>query len=175
MFVAAVNRSEETIIAQVRSGSMDALAELYSQYADRVYGVSLRYLRNPADAQDAVHDVFVAMPRALHQYKHRGVFWPWLRQVTVRFCLMKLRGAQRQVTGDVIEQFAHRSSDVVDQLTAERALAKLSEPLRLVFLLKEIEGYSHAEIATMLDITIAGSTLRLHRAWKQLRKELGDA
>jgi RNA polymerase sigma-70 factor, ECF subfamily len=176
MFVAALNRSEETTVAQARAGSMDALEELYSQHAERVYGVALRYLRVPADAQDAVHDVFVALPRALQQYTHRAAFWSWLRQVTVRYCLMKLRASKRSAGATPLEQQrASKSSDAIDQITIDQALARLPESLRLVFLLKEIEGYSHSEIAGMLDITVAGSTLRLHRAWKQLRKELGNA
>lgn len=162
---------EDAIIERARAGSMPALGALYETYADRVYVVALRFMRSRADAEDVLQDVFVGLPRALQRYTPRDAFWAWLRTVVVRVCLMKLR-AQRRTDIAPIEEIEQRpcvTSDPHDVVAVQRALAQLPEPMRLVFLLKEVEGYSHAEVAEMLDITVAASTLRLFRAWRQLR------
>jgi RNA polymerase sigma-70 factor, ECF subfamily len=164
------------VIAAARSGSLDALGELYRRHADVVYALAYRMLASREDAADVLQDVFVGLPRALQSYAEQGRFESWLKQVTVRTCLMRQRSMRRKretpLEEAVLETRAGPASHPLDRLAVRRALAALPETLRAVFALREIEGYTHAEIAVLLGISEGNSATRLARAWSQLRKEL---
>ena len=164
---------EADIVAATRAGSPAALALVYEQHAERMLAVAYRLLGSHDDAEDVVHDVFVGLPEALRRYEERGSFAAWLRTITARVALARLRetNARPAVDLDVAHVVAPaRSSDA--SLTLERALRELSPSLRAVLVLKEIEGFTHAEIAAMLDITVGASEVRLHRALHALRATL---
>lgn len=173
MHVTAGKALDDAELARrARAGSMEALAELYGRHAGTVYDAALRLLALPADAEDVLHDVFVGLTAALQRYEERGSFAAWLRSIAVRRALMGLR-QQRQ---RVVEHTAIEHDSAVDptrRIAARDAIAALPDPLRVVFVLKEVEGYSHIEIAEQLGITPRASALRLHRAWKLLRNRLG--
>lgn len=160
------------LVRRARAGSMDALAELYDRYAATVYDAALRLLASPADAEDVLHDVFVGLTAALDRYEERGAFGAWVRSIAVRRALMGLRRARRHVVGsDPVKDAS--ATDPTRRIAARDAVAALPDSLRAVFVLKEVEGYSHIEIAEQLGITPRASALRLHRAWKLLRNHLG--
>ncbi|HEU4994922.1 MAG TPA: sigma-70 family RNA polymerase sigma factor [Gemmatimonadaceae bacterium] len=151
-------------------GQADALAELYHRYARAMLAVAYRLLQSREDAEDVVHDVFVGLPEALRRYEERGSLGPWLRKVTTRVALMRLREGTRYETVPLDEDRAATSARSPDAVVAiEDALRHLSPTLRSVLVLKEIEGFSHAEIARMLDISVGASEVRLHRALRSLR------
>jgi RNA polymerase sigma-70 factor (ECF subfamily) len=160
------------LIAAVRSGDAGALGQMYERYADLVYGVAYRVTGGHADAEDVLQDVFVGLPEALRGYEERGSFAAWLKRVTARTALMVLRSQRRLRESDISD--AHEVAetaprvDIEDRLTAANAIARLPDALRVVFMLKEVEGYSHAEIAELLDISASASAVRLFRAWQQL-------
>lgn len=163
------------LLRRVRQGSVDALGELYRAHADAVYTLALRLTGSRADAEDVLHDVFLGLPRAAASYHERGRFAAWLGRVTARAALMRMRARRRKRESPLEEAgspAAARGADPVDRIALERALARLPAPLRVVFVLKEIEGYSHEEIGGMLGITAANSAQRLSRAWKHLRREM---
>jgi RNA polymerase sigma-70 factor (ECF subfamily) len=164
------------VIAAARSGSLDALGELYRRHADAVHALAYRMLGSVDDAADVLQDVFVGLPHALRSYSEQGRFESWLKQVTVRACLMRQRGKRRKRElrlDDVpLDARAAATSHPLDRLAVQRAVEALPDPLRAVFALREIEGYSHAEIGALLGISAANSATRLARAWSQLRKEL---
>ena len=164
------------VIAAARSGSLDALGELYRQHADVVYALAYRMLASRDDAADVLQDVFVGLPRALRSYREQGRFGSWLKQVTVRTCLMRQRSKRRKretpLEDAVIGSAAATTSHPLDRLAMQRALAALPDTLRAVFVLREIEGYTHAEIGGLLGISEGNSATRLARAWSQLRKDL---
>jgi RNA polymerase sigma-70 factor, ECF subfamily len=165
------------LIVAARDGSIDALGELYRRHADMVHQVAYRMTASRDDAADVLQDVFVGLRRALRGYDEKGRFDAWLRQVTVRTCLMRQRTERRKretsLADAAPELEAHAGTHPLDRLAVQRALARLPTPLRAVFALREIEGYTHAEIAALLGISEANSATRLSRAWSQLRKELG--
>jgi len=165
--------SQVDILAETRAGSPTALAALYEEHANQLFAVAYRLLGSRDDAEDVVHDVFVGLPEALRRYEERGSFAGWLRTITARVALARIRETSARPTIDIEE--AHvvapaRSSDA--SLTLDRALRDLSPSLRTVLVLKEIEGFSHAEIAAMLDISVGASEVRLHRALQALRATL---
>lgn len=169
------------LAARARAGSADALAELYGRFARPLTAVAFHLTRSAADAEDVLHDVFVGLPEALRHYDERGALESWLKRVTARVALSRLRAARRrrEVAIDAAPPDAALGAPAergVDDLAAvQRALDRLPEALRTVFVLREVEGYSHAEIAAMLAISPRASEVRLHRAIRALRAQLGGA
>ena len=161
------------LAARLRAGDTAALGPLYEQYSAEVYRVGILFLGSDADAEDLVHDVFAGLQRALGTYNERGVFWRWLRRVTIRTALMKLRALKREqevFRERIWELRDHEPPPMVDkQVDLAAGLASLPERLRIVFVLKAVEGMSHPEIARLLGITVAASKVRLFRAREILR------
>jgi RNA polymerase sigma-70 factor, ECF subfamily len=165
---------ESALLDAVRQGSNEALGQLYTRHATDVFSVAYRLTGSRQDAEDVLQDVFVGLPRALRSYEDEGRFGAWLGRVAARTALMRLRsrGARREEVLDAAGAAAARGeADPVDRIAAERALRGLPDGLRAVFVLKEIEGYSHAEIGALLGITAENSAVRLSRAWKLLHTE----
>lgn len=166
-------RSDAQLAVATRAGDMTALAELYRRFAPGLMGVAYRLLLSREAAEDVLHDVFVGLPEALRKYEERGRLAAWLKQVTARFALSVLRHEQ---TGARVESAlqppaapSHEST-----ITLHSAVAALPPSLRAVLVLKEIEGFSHAEIAAMLGISKGASEVRLHRALVALRAALTE-
>jgi RNA polymerase sigma-70 factor (ECF subfamily) len=171
---AAANASHDAVIAQARDGSGDALATLYREHADAMMAVAFRLLMSRPDAEDVVHDVFVGLPEALRKYEERGNFASWIRRVTVRVALSRLRAERRMTDIDHAAEAQAPVRDVVTNVALRDAIASLSPALRAVLVLREIEGFSHTDIAAMLGISTAASEVRLHRALRALRTILRD-
>jgi RNA polymerase sigma-70 factor, ECF subfamily len=160
------------------AGDPSALTALYERFGAQVYAIAARLLADAADAEDIVQEVFIRLPEALRSFDGRGDFGAWLRRVTTRTALMALRARsrRRESFGEVLERVAgrHRVDAVIDKVTVDEALAALTPALRVVVVLKEIEGYSHDEIASLLGISRAASEVRLFRATRALRRLLRD-
>ena len=162
------------LIAAVRGGSTQALAELYARHAPAVFTAALRLLGSREDAEDVLQDVFVGLPDALARYEERGAFGAWIRRIAVRASLMALRRRGRKGHEPLAsaDEVGAAPPEPERSIAARRAIAALPDALRVVFVLREVEGYSHAEIAELLGITRTASALRLHRAWKLVRRSV---
>ena len=166
------------IVARARGGSADALSELYARHGHVLVALAYHITGSRADAEDALHDVFLGLSEALQRYDERGSLDAWLRRVTARVAVGKLRARarRREVDLDHIIQSTAAKADRLGDLDAiQRAIATLPATLRAVFMLREVEGYSHAEIAELLDITPNASEVRMYRAIRSLRLALGGA
>lgn len=166
---------DSTVVARVRAGSADALGELYARHASALMTVAYRLTASAADAEDVLHDVFLGLPEALRRYDERGSLDAWLRRVTVRTALMRLRAGARRREVALDDLSPAPAAHVVDRLTIDDALRALPDSLRAVFVLKEVEGHSHAAIAELLGISVGASEVRLTRAMRQLRNLLRDS
>jgi RNA polymerase sigma-70 factor (ECF subfamily) len=172
---------DTVLIEKLRSGSRGALQELYCRYGRLVHRTALRITDSPEDAEDVLQDLFVGLPEAIASFEGRGSFEGWIRRVAARMALMRIRRAsrRREVPIEALAVAGREPGTIsdggtrVDCVNLERALTQLSELQRAVFVLKEIEGYSHAEIGATLGISGAASTVRLHRAKKELMRLLG--
>ena len=154
------------------AGDRASLGALFTIYGDMVYGASRRYTTCSADAEDVTQDLFVRLPTALRGFTGATESFPaWLRRVAVRQTLVLLRSGRRrrEVSVDGIASLVARSDHALDRMTIQSALTRLSDEHRTVFLLREVEGFDHREIADALGISIANSEVRLHRARRQLR------
>jgi RNA polymerase sigma-70 factor (ECF subfamily) len=163
-------------IARARTGSSDALACLFVEHADGLLRLAMRLTSSSADAEDIVQDVFVGLPEALRHYKERGAFDAWLKRITVRCTLMRMRSAGKRVhtSLDDAPQLRASTPDLDARMSIDRALEQLSPKLRSVFVLHEVEGYSHVEIGSLLGIRPGTSEVRLFRARTILRMSLDD-
>jgi RNA polymerase sigma factor (sigma-70 family) len=166
--------SEAELIAATRDGSTTALGHLYTRHARAMLAVAYRLLQSEMEAEDVVHDVFVGLPEALRRYREQGAFGTWLRMVTARVALARLRD---HATLDLAQLDERREPatpirDIEGEMSLAAAMRKLAPSLRAVLVLKEIEGFSHAEVAQLLGISVGASEVRLHRAIRALRVAL---
>lgn len=165
------------LIERVLAGDVVAVTDLYHRYAHSIHGVAVQLTGSAADADDVLQDVFVELSRALRSFEGRGSLEGWLRRVAVRRSLMLLR--KRRIRGEVsldprTAAGDHVADRVVNRVAVCRALTELPEHLRAVVVLKEVDGYTHEEIARLLGIQPENSMVRLHRAKKRLRTLLGE-
>lgn len=168
---------ERTLIEQAAAGSHDALTVLFQMHNEHVHRVAYQLTMSADDAEDVVQDVFIGLPEALAAYDGRGEFAAWLRRVAVRTTLMRMRSIRRRTATALrasAEQATAMSNFVLDRIAIATALIALPAELRVVFMLSDIEGYTHGEIATLLGIRAGTSEVRLHRARRRLRALLGE-
>lgn len=174
------NLPDAVLVRRVRADSSDALAALYRRYGSMVYHVAFRFLASEQDAQDVLQDVFAGLPEALRLYEERGRFEYWLKRLAVRAALMMVR-AREDRREDHLPDAGIPSPNPDDAegvpayVEMRRAIAQLSDEQRVVLILKQIEGYSHAEIGRLLGISEGASAARLYRALRRLWELLGES
>lgn len=168
------NAENGTLAVAAAAGQRDALGELYRRHRAAVHRVAYSITGSLHDAEDVLQDVFVGLPRALRRYEETGRFESWLKRIAARAALMRLRRNRRRVPPlDFVRPgWLDQTDTLVQRLDLREALRVMKPKLRVVFVLREIEGYSHGEIAELLGISDAASRVRHHRAWKDLRKRL---
>lgn len=163
------------IIASARHGSPAALGALYRWFAPDLLRLATRLMASHADAEDVVHDLFVGLPEHLARYDERGHCRAWLRATVVGMVRMRVRKESRRAdvfARDGMPAASSVSHDPASTLDLEYAVSALPESLRLVFVLKQWEGYSHDEIATLLNISAGAARVRHSRALETLRSHL---
>ncbi len=162
---------------------MHAFAELYQRHHRRVYALCLRMTHNTSEAEDLTQEAFIQLYRKLGSFRGDSALATWLHRLTVNQVLMhfRKRGVRmEQVTaeGEMPVQIAHGSEDpshmsVVDRIALNRAMAQLPPGYRTVFVLHDVEGYEHTDIARMLGVAVGTSKSQLHKARMKLRRLLG--
>ena len=174
--VPGVAESDEQLAASVRSGDDGALARVFQRHAASIHRLAWRITGTREDADDVVQDVFLGLRSALQRYKERESLDGWLRRVAARRALMLLRttsrNAARESAAAAAPPSAREDERLVAQLALRDAVATLPEPLRQVFVLGDVEGFSHAEIAELLGITPMASRTRRYRAVALLQTAL---
>ena len=165
---------DTALLARVRSGDRDALTTLYQAHAGEMLALAVRLTGSRSDAEDAIQDLFLRLPRALARYQEQGRFLAWLKQLTVRHALVRLRSGRRRREIALAEAESFWVGDTTADTTTRDALDRLEPDDRAIIVLKVVEGYSHAEIAELLGIRKGTSEVRLHRALERLRSQLRE-
>ncbi len=157
------------IIKGCQASESGAQRALYELFKTKMYGICLRYTGNYDDAQDVLQDGFLKVFEKIKQFEFKGAFEGWIRRIMVNTAIEKYR-TQYQVINisDSIKEISQFNVDeIIGNLTAEellRFIQELSPKYRIVFNLYAIEGYSHKEIADILNITEGTSKSNLSRA-----------
>ncbi len=165
-------------VRRAQAGDADAFAALYRAHAGRIYAVCLRLEGDPGAAEERTQDVFVRAWDRLPTFRHESAFGTWLHRLAVNVVLAHRRTEWRRdlrVT-TVEEPEAHESPrgspDPGVKLDLDAAMVTLPPGARAVFVLHDIEGYGHSEIAAMTGIAEGTAKAQLFRARRLLRKAL---
>ena len=167
---------ENELLTGLRSGDERALEALYRLHAGRVYALGLRLTADPSRAEEVVQDVFLQVWRRIGTFEGRSRFSTWLHRLAINRSLDALRrdfGARREDSEPAATDRAARESGPETALDLESAVASLPEGARIVFVLHDVEGYRHEEIAALCGISAGTSKAQLFRARRLLRAHLG--
>jgi len=161
--------SDAQIIAAGRRGDKEALSALYRRNAGPAYSLALRLLGDADRAQDLVQDSFLRAFDRLDSYRGDAPFGAWLRRIVANLAMERLRSERRWLEDEVdLDLEPARSSDPAAQHDALGLLARLPAIGRSVLVLYELEGYSHKEIAALLQRTEMWSKTTLSRTRARL-------
>jgi len=161
-----------------QQGDQDAFAQLYRLHAGRVYALCLRMAGDAVEARRLTQDVFVRAWERLGLFRGDSAFASWLHRLAVNVVLADRRAAGRRLKRVVTAadapaaDGAARDTGAAERLDLERAIGALPPGARAVFVLYDIEGYSHEEIAALTGIAVGTSKAQLHRARRLLRERL---
>jgi RNA polymerase sigma-70 factor, ECF subfamily len=178
--------SDLDLVKRAQEGDADAFASLFHAHKAKVYSVCLRMTNNTAEAEDLTQDAFLQVFRKLATFRGDSALSTWLYRIAVNTVLMHFRKkALRQVSLDepynqdakvVRREYGSRDDRLtgcVDRIALARAIKELPDGYRTIFLLHEVEGYEHQEIAELLDCSVGNSKSQLHKAKLRIRELLG--
>lgn len=168
------------LLEEVRRGSRAAFERLYRLHAGWVYALCLRLTADRDEAEALTQDTFVRMWQKLHTYSGSGPFGGWLRRVAVNVVIDSRRGrARRERLFEEGEDAVARASvaplRIEEAIDLERAIERLPRGARYAFVLHDIEGYRHDEIAEVFGIATGTVKAQLHRARRLLRETLAGS
>ena len=175
--------TEAEIIRKAQAGDMRCFEALYARHKRRVFSLCLRMTGNYAQAEDFTQDAFVQLYRKIASFRGESAFSTWLHRLSLNIVLMHLRKkgiAQISLEQSLDPQQEDRAPiDIatrdealhgsIDRMTIQQAIAELPPGYRIIFVLHEIEGYEHNEIAELLGCSIGNSKSQLHKARMNLR------
>ena len=174
---------EAEALARAQGGDPHAFAMIYALHKRRIYSLCLRMVNNAAEAEDLTQEAFLQLHRKIATFRGDSAFSTWLHRLAINVVLMHLRRKGLQVVSldeamePSPEEGPGRSfgapdltlAGSIDRMALERAIGSLPAGYRLIFVLHDIEGYEHNEIAAMLDCSIGNSKSQLHKARLKLR------
>jgi RNA polymerase sigma-70 factor (ECF subfamily) len=181
--------SDQQVVARVLGGEKGLYEILMRRYNQRLYRTMRGYLTEPSDVQDAMQDTYVKAYEKLFQYRHEAAFSTWLIRIGINEALQRLkriRSARKHFDPDVRTEGLiqlpdtpmtgpeERTIQQEERAMLERAIARLPETYRVVYLLREVEGLDVADVAEALAISESNVKVRAHRAKALLKDALFD-
>jgi RNA polymerase sigma-70 factor, ECF subfamily len=177
---------DETI-RRAQQGDAAAFETLYELHSRRVYSLCLRMIGDPVEAEDLTQEAFLQLFRKIHTFRGESAFTSWLHRLTANIVLMRFRKKVPPVTS--LDEMLRdddesnrpkfeigmrdlRLAGVIDRLNLEGLLEELPEGYRSIFILHDVHGYEHNEIAAILGCSVGNSKSQLHKARKRLRELL---
>ncbi len=177
--------AESQLIARAQQGDEAAFSALYDAHRRRIYSLCLRMTGNTAEAEDLSQEAFLQLFRKISTFRGESAFSTWLHRLAVNVVLMHLRrkGLQ-QISLDEVDtsqdepvkrdygEDDRRLLGSIDRITLSRAIEQLPPGYRTVFILHDVEGYEHNEIATIMNCSVGNSKSQLHKARMKMREWL---
>jgi len=181
--------TEAEAIPLAQRGDAAAFEFLYRLHSRRVYALCLRMVANPSDAEDLMQEAFLQLFRKIGTFRGESAFSTWLHRMTVNVVLMRLR--KKSLPATSLEETTEpdeetggprkdigaadlRLSGAVDRVNLERSIGKLPPGYRTVFVLHDVQGYEHNEIAEIMGCSVGNSKSQLHKARTRLRELLQE-
>ena len=171
--------SDYSLAQRASGGDVLSFEELYARHNRRVFSLCLRMTGNTSEAEDLAQEVFIQLFRKIGSFRGESAFTTWLHRLTVNQVLMhfRKRGVKLEQTtddGETPVQIVVGTADparmpVVDKIALDNAVAKLPTGYRTVFILHDVEGHEHEEIARLLGCSVGTSKSQLHKARMKLR------
>jgi RNA polymerase sigma-70 factor (ECF subfamily) len=181
--------TEAEAIRLAQAGDAVAFEFLYRLHSRRVYALCLRMVNNPSDAEDLMQEAFLQLFRKIGTFRGESAFSTWLHRMTVNVVLMRLRkkslpAVSLEETTEPDEETGGPRKDIgapdlrlsgaVDRVNLERSIEKLPPGYRTVFVLHDVQGYEHNEIAGIMGCSVGNSKSQLHKARTRLRDFLQE-
>ena len=180
---------EAEAILRARRGDPTAFECLYRLHSRRVYSICLRMMRDPAEAEDLTQESFLLLLRKIHTFRGESAFSSWLHRLTVNLALMRLRKKSPptvtiETAPDLNDESGTPGIDFgthdlllegsIDRINLQRCIDRLAVGYRKVFVLHDVQGYEHHEIARILGRSVGVSKSQLHKARSRLRELLHE-
>jgi RNA polymerase sigma-70 factor, ECF subfamily len=185
----APDLSESEAIRLAQSGDTAGFEFLYRLHRRRVYSLCLRMVNNQTEAEDLTQDAFLQSFRKIQTFRRESEFSTWLHRLTVNVVLMRFR--KKSLAQQSIDEMTERDEQadrprrefgrhdlrlagMLDRLGLQRALDQLPQGYKAMFILHDVEGYEHTEIARIMGCSVGNSKSQLHKARLRMRKLLQD-
>src|SRR4051812_49296310 len=178
----AARADDMALVERCRSGDLAAFEEIYRAHSGKLYSLACRMLGNPADAEDLLQEIFLSAHRKLEGFRGESALGTWLYRLATNQCLdyLRSRAARSNQLTDAIDEelpladagsrgIAERT---VSKMDLERAVAQLPEGARAAFVLHDVQGLEHREVAEALGIAEGTSKSQVHKARLRLRSLL---
>jgi RNA polymerase sigma-70 factor (ECF subfamily) len=175
--------SEQEAIDRAKQGDSECFEALYGLHKRRVYSLCLRMVGNTAEAEDLTQEAFLQLFRKIATFRGESAFSTWLHRLAVNVVLMHLR--KKGLPEVSLEETLEPQSEdgprkdigardnaligAIDRVNLERSIESLPPGYRIIFVLHDVEGYEHNEIAEMMGCSIGNSKSQLHKARMKLR------
>lgn len=181
--------TEAEAIRLAQQGDASAFEHLYRLHSRRVYALCLRMVGNPADAEDLAQEAFLQLFRKIATFRGESAFSTWLHRMTVNVVLMRLRKkslpvASLEETTEPDEETGGPRKDIgapdllltgsIDRVNLQRCVEQLPPGYKTVFVLHDVQGYEHNEIAEIMSCSIGNSKSQLHKARMRIRELLQE-
>ena len=174
--------SEAEAIDKAKQGDAEAFEVLYNLHKRRVYSLCLRMTANAAEAEDLTQEAFLQLFRKIATFRGESAFSTWLHRMAVNVVLMQLRKkglpvvpleetveSEEEAPKKELGGIDTKLAGSIDRMVLERAIGKLPPGYRMIFVLHDVEGYEHNEIAGIVGCSIGNSKSQLHKARLKLR------
>jgi RNA polymerase sigma-70 factor (ECF subfamily) len=183
----AADLTETDAIRLAQEGDAAAFERIFRLHSRRIYALCLRMVRNASEAEDLTQESFLQLFRKIHTFRGESTFSTWLHRVSVNVVLMRLRKknlVEIPLENSNEEEDSYRKeigapdpvlTGTIDRMNLDRAIRELAPGYRKTFMLHDVEGYEHHEIAEILGCSIGNSKSQLHKARMQLRNLLQAA
>jgi RNA polymerase sigma-70 factor (ECF subfamily) len=177
------------MVRLAQQGDEAAFEGLYQMHSRRVYALCLRMVGDPVEAEDLTQEAFLQLFRKIHTFRGESAFSSWLHRLTANIVLMRFR--KKRLAAVSLDELTRPDEDrerpsiefgapdlrlvgVFDRVNLQTAVGQLPEGYKSMFLLHDVHGFEHNEIATMLGCSVGNSKSQLHKARKRLRELLHE-